>query len=73
MSVITDLIGKFIPPQTLTVGGKTSSSSQIPVKVTLNLDPDFKKTLVKSVAILTIGIGAGIATGIIISNSKRKQ
>lgn len=57
-------------PYNYIVGEKSSGS--LPFDVKLSLDPDFKKTIIKSVTILSIGIGLGTLAGIVISNSKKK-
>lgn len=54
------------------VGGK-SDGKALPVDVRLSLDPDFKKTIIKSVSIAAIGIGAGIAAGIAISEATKRR
>jgi hypothetical protein len=71
-NVLQNLVGALIPKQSYTVGGK-SSGNNIPVELTLKLDPDFKKTVIKGATILSIGIGLGIASGIVISNNNKRK
>lgn len=66
---ITDLLKGI--PYTYKVGEK--SSSALPVNVKLALDADFKKTVTKWMWIGSLSIAAGIATGIVISNSKKSR
>lgn len=53
-----------------TVGGP--ASKPLPVELTLKLDPDFKKTVIKSVCILSAGVVIGVATGVAISSRPRR-
>jgi hypothetical protein len=47
-------------PYNYVVGGKASTSG-IPVEVTVKLDPDLKKTILKGCAFLALGIIGGAA------------
>ena len=64
------LVKNIIPAQEVIVGGKSSKSSGVPIDVKLKLDPEFSKTLVKVSGILALGIGLGIASGIVISKKR---
>jgi hypothetical protein len=54
------------------VGAPKGENKGIPVEVKLSLDPDFKRTLVKSVIIASTGIALGIGAGIVISDMNKK-
>lgn len=54
-------------PYNYKVGEK---SGPIPFDVKLSLDADFKKTLITSVAIFSIGVGLGVLAGFVITKSK---
>lgn len=69
---LAKILGALIPAQTVMVGGKPTKSSGVPVDVKLAIDPEFKKTLITVVGILSVGIGAGIATGIVISKARKR-
>lgn len=64
MSVISKVLNTAY-----TVGSQ--SSTTLPVNVTLKVDPDFKKTIYKTVTIFTVGIALGITAGIYISKKRR--
>jgi hypothetical protein len=56
-------------PYRYTVGAKDDGKG-LPFDVTLSLDADFKKTIIKAVTIGAVGIGLGIAAGIFISKRR---
>ncbi len=60
----------LVPQQKYVVGEK-SKSSGIPLNVQVSIDKDFKNTLIKGIAILSLGVAAGTAAGIIISSNKK--
>lgn len=68
---IDNLINAVIP-YTYKVGEK-SSGAGLPVKVTLALDPDFKKTLIKGLAIFSISVGVGVAVGVAVAKPKKSR
>lgn len=51
--------------------GTKDSGGGIPFSVKLSIDEDFKKAVIKSVTIFSIGVGAGIAAGIVIRKVKK--
>lgn len=60
MSFISNLINNKSIPYNYVVGGKETPSA-IPFDVKLSLDKDFKKTVLISVGLISLGIAAGIA------------
>jgi hypothetical protein len=50
--------------------GEKSTSKGLPIDVQLSIDQDFKKTILKGVAIFSGGVALGIAAGFIITKSK---
>lgn len=69
MPIVDDIIRTAQSGRASTVYkvGEKSTSKGIPFDVQLSIDQEFKKTLLKGVGIFSIGVFAGIATGIVVS------
>jgi len=57
--------------QSYTVGGP--ASKPLPVELTLKLDPDFKKTIIKTALIFSAGVAIGVGTGVAVSGMRRRR
>lgn len=70
--LLKNLVGALIPSQSYTVGGKSVKSSGVPVELTLKLDPEFSKTILKATGIIGGSIVLGMAAGYAISDNRKR-